>query len=428
MTAPIPRSHVRLLAIIEASTVTGPTKNLLEFCRIARTLESGPIVETSLVTFGRMGMGTSGKPSPNEFTKEALREGIPIHSIPERFAFDPQVIGKLKKAVDDQAPDIIQTHGLKSSFLLRVCGAHRGRRWVAFHHGYTSTTYRRELLTHLDRWSLRAPSRVVTVSQAFAQQLSALGVPSDRLTVLHNAIDPNWLWSQKEDSPPAENRDSAPIVSKGEKLVLAVGRLSREKAFPDLVAAMRCLKQMRPELGVRLAIVGEGRERKCIEDAIQRAGLERQIRLVGHLEDVRPYYRVADVVAISSLSEGSPNVLLEAMAAGVPVVATRVGGIPEIVSDGETALLVPPRDPAALAFAINRLLCDRTLRENIAGRAREAIKSRHSPMSRALSLVSLYERLCSLDQPAPRTNSWLAHRESRARASGEKRRPADPVG
>ena len=145
---------------------------------------------------------------------------------------------------------------------------------------------------------------------------------------------------------------------------------------------------------MRLVIVGEGMERKGIEEAIQRAGLQQQVRLVGHVKDVRPYYRAADLLVISSLSEGSPNALLEAMAAEVPVVATAVGGIPEIVTDRETALLVPARDPVALATAIAQLLSDRGLAESMASRARDLIESRYSPLARAESVVKLYERLC----------------------------------
>ena len=111
------------------------------------------------------------------------------------------------------------------------------------------------------------------------------------------------------------------------------------------------------------------------------------------MKHVQPYYRAADALVISSVSEGSPNVLLEAMAAGIPVVATAVGGIPEIVSDQETALLVPARNPAALAQALERVLRDGCLARDMAARARELIQTRYAPRSRAKSLVDLYERL-----------------------------------
>src|SRR5579864_2051567 len=414
--------QIRLLAIIEATTVTGPAKNLLEFCRVAKSLETGAVLDVSLLMFSRMARGEPAT-CPNEFIREAERAGVRVQSIPERFTYDLRLISELKKAVDEVASDIIQTHGMKSNLLVRLSGVHRGRVWVAFHHGYTSTTHTRELLAHLDPWSLQAPAQVVTVSEAFARQLSGRGVSRDRIMVLHNAIHPDWLWNPS-DSRQSAMQDAAPIKPAGERLVLTVGRLSKEKGLLDLVAAVECLKKMQPALPIRVAIVGEGRERKSIEDAVCRSGLENQIHLVGQVSDVRPYYRVADIVAISSFSEGSPNVLLEAMAAGVPVVATAVGGIPEIVRHGETAWLVPPHEPAALAAAINRLLVDRALCESLSGRARDVVRQRHSPLSRTRCLVSLYQQLCCRKPTGLQPVSRLTSADPAA--MGDTVMPSDP--
>jgi glycosyltransferase involved in cell wall biosynthesis len=389
------RPRIRLLAIMEGSTLSGPAKNLLEFCRIARELDEGPIIEPSLVFFERLPPNPSAEPIvPHELMQQAVRDHIPAECIPERYTFDHQVIGHLRKVVERVAPDVIQTHMFKSHLLVRACGLNKHRAWVAFFHGYTSSTLRRDLLAQLDRWSMRAPSQVVAVSDSFARQLvSARGIPRARIMVLHNAIDPGWL-TPRTASRDTSSPEVAPVIAQGEKLVLAVGRLSKEKGFPDLIVAIGHLKQANPGLAVRLAIVGEGLERPVIEEAVRRAGLEQHVSLVGHIKDVRPYYRAADLMVISSLREGSPNALLEAMAAGVPVVSTAVGGIPEIVSHGETALLVPPRDPVALANAIQQLFSDPALAEMMAGRARELIDTHYSPFSRAQTLVSLYQRLC----------------------------------
>ncbi len=385
---------IRLLVILEGDTVTGPAKNLLEFGRLARAWKQGPRVEMSLVLFQRQEPATSAAHPGDgkQLVQEAQRSGIPVHCISEGFTFDWRVLGALNRLIATLDPDVIQTHGFKSHLLARLCSARGGRAWVAFHHGYTHSTRTRELLAQLDRWSLQAPSQVVTVSQAFARQLEARGVPAGRIMVLHNAIDPDWC----RDSESGDSSASGLFPGKPaqEKVVLAVGRLSKEKAFPDLVAAVARLKQTRPDLSFRLVIVGEGLERNNIAEAVRRAGLEQRVYLVGHVNDVRPYYRAADLLAISSWSEGSPNALLEAMAAGVPVVSTEVGGIPEIVSHRQTAFLVPSRDSEALADGIALMLSDRALAGNIAARARELIHTQYSPLSRTQCLVRLYERLC----------------------------------
>jgi glycosyltransferase involved in cell wall biosynthesis len=178
------------------------------------------------------------------------------------------------------------------------------------------------------------------------------------------------------------------------RVLLSVGRFSREKAQADLIAAMQCLTRQHPELPIQLIILGEGPEEQAIKRAIGAAGLGERVRMPGHVREVQRYYDVADAVVIPSWSEGSPNVLLEAMAAGVPVVATSVGGIPEIVSDGESALLVAPRAPEEMARAIHKLLTTPPLAAALVDNARELVRTRHSPDSRAEALVQIYARVC----------------------------------
>ena len=153
---------------------------------------------------------------------------------------------------------------------------------------------------------------------------------------------------------------------------------------------MQQLRKMRPDRKVRLILVGDGPERGRISEAVQSAEMGDCVVFAGQLKDVAPYYDAADVVAIPSLSEGSPNVLLEAMAFGVPVVATAVGGIPEIVTNRESALLVPPRNPGALAEAIDELLSNPSSAGNMARQAREKVERDYSPESRAKALLEIY--------------------------------------
>jgi glycosyltransferase involved in cell wall biosynthesis len=386
---------IRVLAIVEGTKVSGPAKNILEFCRASKNLNVGPAVSTSLAIFVRPDIGR-WKPSvtSNQVLDAATATGLEVHPIPERFAFDPRVIWGLRKLVKRLQPDIIQTHHVKSHFLVRLSGLGHLYRWIAFHHGYTSEGVRMRLYDQLDRWSLRAPSQVVTVCEPFKRQLVSLGVPASRIMVLHNSVAADWLNGQ-------EPRDTvASTVAKKisnwtghERVVLAVGRLSKEKAFTDLIAAMDELRRVRRDLLIKLQIVGDGPERSRIEQAIRDRDLQDRITLAGHVQDVRPYCLRADVLAVSSASEGSPNVVLEAMAAGVPVVATSVGGIPELVTDKRTGLLVPPSEPKAMASAINLLFSDPDLAKALARNALEMVRQWHSPQDRARRLLELYERV-----------------------------------
>ncbi|HEY2842204.1 MAG TPA: glycosyltransferase [Bryobacteraceae bacterium] len=140
-------------------------------------------------------------------------------------------------------------------------------------------------------------------------------------------------------------------------------------------------------------MVGEGPERSRIEERIRSLQLTGAVTLTGQQESAQPYYGLAQVAVLSSLSEGSPNALLEAMAAGIPVVATSVGGIPEIVTHGESALLVTPGDVAAMSASIARLLADKSLAQSLAARARERILEHHTPEARVQRLIDIYTGL-----------------------------------
>jgi glycosyltransferase involved in cell wall biosynthesis len=379
---------IRVLSIIEAITVSGPAKLLLDFCQVSRISEVQPAVSTSLATFVR----GAEESASNQFLDAVSAQGFKIHRIHERWAFDPRAITGLRRLSTELAPDVVETHGTKSHFLVRLSGIWRACPWIAFHHGYTMDAKRTQLYNQFDRWSLRAPAAVVTVCEAFRRQLVQRGVASSCITVLHNAVSPDWLHGAHDDNgiPPGAIASGMP----GQHTIIAVGRLSKEKAYADLISAMDHLRRLDPQLPVRLIVLGDGPEKPALERAVRSLRLSDRVLLLGHVSDVRPYFRIADALAISSVSEGEPMVLLEAMAADVPVVATSVGGIPDILTDRQTGLLVTPRNPTAMAEALIQLLRDKGLSGLLAQAAQQRIKSCFSAEARSRFLAQLYERVC----------------------------------
>jgi len=370
---------IRLLAVIEAASVTGPAKNLLDFWETVKTREPRPL-ELEIVTFRR-----GAENAPDAFLEATREAGIPTHVIGERGRLDLRNAEALRAIVRERAAAVLQTHSVKSHFLLRVSGIWREMPWVAFHHGYTTTDLKMRVYNLLDRWSLRRAQRILTVSRAFERELVRTGAPPDRILVLHNTVDPRF--AARVAATAREAARSALGIGPQEHVVLAVGRLSHEKAIPDLVEAVAALG----DKGVRLVVVGDGPERPRVEAAAAARGV--RLTMAGQVRDVAPFYAMADVLAMPSLSEGSPNALLEAMAAGVPVAATAAGGVPEIAANGETALLVQPCDPRAMAGAIRLLLDDSALAKQLAANARARVASHFSPESRADALLALYESL-----------------------------------
>jgi glycosyltransferase involved in cell wall biosynthesis len=369
---------IRLLAILEATTITGPAKNLLQFAQCAREH-----VEVTIAVFWREGQS-------NLFLETAGRLAIPVHALPEAGRFDRTLIPTLRSLASELKPDLIQSHAVKSHFLVRAAGLHRVAPWVAFHHGYTWPDLRARAYNQLDRWSLRAAKRVLTVSEPFRRELIGRGVAPERIDVVHNAIDPQWGLRGKAPEASAALRAQLGIGPE-KRVVLIVGRLSSEKDHRTLLEALRRLQGSVPP--PHLAIVGDGPERPRIEEAIRALGLVESVTLTGMVPSAEPYYGIADVCVLSSLSEGSPNALLEAMAAGVPVVATAVGGVPEMVTHGESALLIQPGDCQAMTSAIAALLSDGDLARKLAARAREVVLERHAPEARTRRLVEAYCRL-----------------------------------
>ncbi len=367
---------LRILSILEATSITGPAKAVLAFAR--ENASQGGIADLSILTFVR-------NEEENAFTRAVRAAGIRLETIAETGPFDFRVIGKLKAAVARERPDVIWTNAVKSHFLVRMAGLHRRVKWVAFHHGYTSTAPRTRAYNQLDRWSLREAQRIVTVCGPFAADLKARGLDADRMRVQHMPIYPVEAQSGAGMRRELGIDDAAGVL-------LSVGRLSREKGFADLLEAFRRVREQRPSESLRLVIAGDGPESENLRALCGALGIERDVMFVGHQADLQPFYGMADVFVMASHSEGSPNVLLEALNAGLPVAATSVGGIPEMVADQVSALLVPPRNAEALAGAMIRLLDDERLRMRLKSAAPEVL-SRHTPELYFRNLLAVFREL-----------------------------------
>jgi len=155
------------------------------------------------------------------------------------------------------------------------------------------------------------------------------------------------------------------------------------------------LRELNPALSFKLVIVGEGPEQARLETESRSAELSERVVFAGQTTDVQTYYEIADVLALPSHSEGSPNVLLEGMASGLPVVATAVGGVPEIAVNEKTALLVPPKDPQSFASALNRLSQEGEFARKLGRAAAVHVAQNFSPAVYVRSLLHVYRGLAS---------------------------------
>lgn len=381
-------ASLRVLSIVEGTWITGPIKPLVMFARLAReaTRETPP-VDLRLLTTARL---APGQTEPANALIDSVRAAeLHIDVIHERRAWDPRVIGGMSAAIQAWRPHIVETHQVKCHFLLAQAllwsGLRRDFAWIAYHHGYTKATLKLTLYEELDRWTLRRADHVVTVCKPFADHLARRGVNPAHLSVISNAIERKPAPSHDELQRLREQMD----LRTDDRVILAIGRLSPEKGHRHLLEAFGRLHSA-AAARTHLIIVGDGPERANLEQ--QSAPFRNRVHFAGHQQNVWPYYFIADVFALPSLTEGSPLVLFEAMAANAAIVSTRVGGVPETIADEQSGLLVAPGDPVALAAAISRVLQDAALREKLSSEATQA-SARYSPEQYRQRLTGLYEEV-----------------------------------
>lgn len=373
------RHGIRVLTLIEASSVAGPARTVLEFAASARNPQPGSTpVDVIIVSYAR---GSD----ENALVAAAKERGLTAFTISERYRFDTGALQQLEHIVQTYKPDIIESRNIKSHLFVRMLRLHRRFPWVVWNHGYTATNLLDRAYTQIDRWSLGPAFRAVAVCKPFALRLQRRGISSERIAVMHNFVKPYV-------QPPAEDVERArrDLGIGNEPVILTVGRLSYEKAHADLLRAAALLRESgAPEF--RIVLIGDGPQREELRRLASRLQLDKNLVMAGYQKNVNPFYALSTIFALPSYSEGSPNVVLEAMAAGVPIAATSVGGVPEIVENEVTGLIVPPRDPASMARALKRLLSDDALRARLADAAKEQVRSVYTIENYTQTLASFYE-------------------------------------
>src|SRR6266566_247913 len=259
-------------------------------------------------------------------------------------------------------PDVVHTHGYRPDVVDATPARRMGIPTVTTVHGFTGGNWRNRLYECLQRRAYRSFDAVIVVSRPLKEQLLRNRVPADRIHVVQNT------W--QETAPPLDRstaRRGLGVSAEGFRIGW-VGRLSAEKGPDVLLDALVHLTH----LPLSVSIVGNGQEQQSLLARAKRLGIEQQIRWHGVVPDAARYFAAFDVFVLSSRTEATPIVLFEAMAAGVPIVAAHVGGVPDVVSSAEAAL-VPPADPVALAAAIRAVYRDPAVARTRAQRARERL-------------------------------------------------------
>ncbi len=332
-------------------------------------------------------MHPPGDPGFDVLRAKAEAAGAEILAVADRGPLDFQVVRQAIRICRQKRVRIWHAHDYKSNALgLLVRRFHR-MHLVTTAHGWVKFTARTPLYYRIDRFCLKRYERVICVSQDLIETCRNSGIREQRLRLIDNAI----VESDYETTPPRLTERARFGFGNDQILLGACGRLSEEKGFHHLIDAVNRLVSDGQPVG--LLIAGEGHLKHELQQQIDLLGLHNHVRLVGYLKDPRTLYRAIDMFVLSSLREGLPNVVLEAMATQRAVVTTKVNGIPRLIEDGQSGIVVESDSREALYDGILRCLADEGLRDRLASAGRRTIEQQFSFAKRMDKVVDVYRSL-----------------------------------
>ncbi len=373
---------LRVVHLMASPFYGGPERQVLG---MARHLPSE--VESAFLSFAERGLA---QPFLDEatrlgFTAKALR-----HNTPRYLSCVAEVADELRRL----NARLLCCSGYKPDLVGWRAARRVGIPVMSISHGWTDVTWRVRFYEALDRWILRRFDAVACVSQAQADKVRRAGVPQEKIAVIRNSIG-----SEAFVNPDALVRAEMEswFASKPRWLIGSAGRFSPEKGFAVFVQAAARVAQQRPEAG--FVLFGDGPTRPDLERLIGAVGLRDKFVLTGFRTDLVRFLPNLDLGVMSSYTEGLPVILLELGAAGVATVATTVGGIPEVIDDGQDGCLVPAGDPQALAERIIALLDDDVRRRAMGDAARNRVKHDFSFAAMGRQYHELFRRLTQGSTP-----------------------------
>lgn len=321
------------------------------------------------------------------FVRKARDAGISTRCIASRRALDVPAMRALA-GVLRRSNTIAHSHGYKADLYTLLVGRWAGIPCVTTIHGWTSENYKVRMYEGFQARSWRFFDRVIAVSESYSRIAIEYGVSRERLRVVRNAIKTNYAGSGSEDRNTARRE----LGFGADAIVVAVvGRLGIEKGHRLLLEAAAVAFQSEPR--ATLAIIGDGDQRAALEDLVGTLGLMDRAVFLGHRNDLPRLYPGIDILAITSLREGLPNVLLEAMLHGIPAVAMDVGGIPEVIADDVNGLLVPAGDVSKYIVALRRAIGSPVLRQHLGAAARIRVRSDFLFERRMQQMTEIYDQL-----------------------------------
>jgi glycosyltransferase involved in cell wall biosynthesis len=382
----------KVLHLIATNFFGGPEKQIIEHLkRLNPKLFRG-----ILSSFSEWG-------EPNELLETAGAQGLTHYSIPMHGPFDFRAQFHLNRIIRSEGIDILVVHHYKAC----VMGWWAGRKFripvLAYSRGYTAENRKMAFYYWLERQFLKRVSGVVAVSAGQAKRLRKYGIKPANFWVVHNAISVNWALTENSAEQHAKILAGLHIPLDA-KIIVTAGRLSPEKGHRYLVEAIPAVYRERND--AFFVFCGDGPMTEKIMEQAKGLGVLDRCRFVGFRRDLAEIFSVMDLMALPSLSEGLPNVVLEAFAASKPVVASNIGGVPELVEEGISGYLVPPGRPEPLAKAILKMLGDSEKMQSMGAAGYERVRREFTFEAQTEKLEAIYHQMINGFR-APRDHSLL---------------------
>lgn len=368
---------VTILDLRDSPWVDGPGRTILD---CAETIDRN---RYRIV----IGAFDGGRENSSAYETEARERGLTVTRIREQGAWDPNVYRQVVASCREHGAALVHSHDFRSDVFGFLVSRKLGIPWVATAHGWIQNDWRGELKSRMDRLLLRQANHVIAVSNQTRARLGRLG-DGARCSVVPNALRVDRYHPNRCAGPfRKEHR-----VSDQELLIANIGRLSPEKGQVPFIEAAAELIRENPVM--KFALMGSGPEESRLRQLVSDLGISDYVIFAGYREDMGTVYNELDLVVQSSFTEGMPNVVLEALLMGLPVIATNVGGTREVLKDGETGVLINTGS-AEIVSAIRRFLNDRDGFARLARNGRQDVLARFDHAKRVAELSLIYDRALS---------------------------------
>lgn len=380
-TVPQPGVGHRAGTVLHARVVTGcgggPEKTIFRSPRFA---------DTSRYHVTAAYLYPQGDPGMCVIRESAKRLGCPLYEVAEAHALDYHAADAMAELCRDLNVDIWHSHDYKTNVLGRLIRRKHPMKLVTTAHGFTRETWRTRLYYHVDNLAMLGYDHVIAVSPPLMKHCAYHGVNPDRLSYIPNAID---AAEYTRTRTPAQAKSAMGLPS--DRFAIGViGRLSPEKGVDRAIRMMADLLKTHPQ--VELHLVGDGPQRAELENLANQLAVAHAIRWWGWQTDTQPIYEMLDTLLLPSHTEGLPNAVLEAMAMNVPVAATDVGGVSDLLDHGDCGVILG-NDETAWPNQIAPLLTTPMLRESHAELAHKRVHDSFSFQARMQKVMDVYDRV-----------------------------------